>query len=493
MLRSSTRAVVGTPTETPSRPTIGGQAIQNGRKRPRAGRPSIPDVRPVAGIRSAVHLKAWMVVLPVDALALIAPAVWAPDHAKGFLIMAVLSMVLLTGGGRYRARLHVSALDEIPVLLSRLLTATAIVATVFALRHEQAEVTGFLVTALAGIALVIAGRVVTSQLILLGRSRRIVAHPTIIVGSGVESMELAILLRRYPRYGLYPIGFVANDSPDGLSGTLDYLGPVEELETIADETGAGVIIVCDGDLADSQLQEVLRRRGCGKRDLMVIPRLHSFCQQSGSVDHVGAIPIVRIRVPSLSGPALATKRAVDVLFSASALVLLAPVFLVCALAVHLEGGPGVIFRQERVGRANKIFICLKFRSMRPATAKEAATRWTIAGDDRVGPVGKLLRRTGLDELPQLWNILRGDMTLVGPRPERPLFVDQFSERFPHYRYRHRVRAGLTGLAQVSGLRGDVPIGDRARFDNYYIENWSLWLDVKVLLRTFTEVLCARGR
>ena len=131
--------------------------------------------------------------------------------------------------------------------------------------------------------------------------------------------------------------------------------------------------------------------------------------------------------------------------------------------------------------------------MRPGDESESETKWSIGDDKRVGPVGRMLRRTSLDELPQLWNILRGDMTLVGPRPERPHFVEKFSAEIPRYAHRHRVPAGLTGLAQVSGLRGDTPIADRARFDNYYIENWSLWLDVKVVLRTVGEVLFAGGR
>jgi lipopolysaccharide/colanic/teichoic acid biosynthesis glycosyltransferase len=153
----------------------------------------------------------------------------------------------------------------------------------------------------------------------------------------------------------------------------------------------------------------------------------------------------------------------------------------------------VIFRQPRVGRDGIVFDCLKLRTMRPADSLEAATSWSIAQDARVGPVGRFLRRTSLDELPQLWNIVRGDMTLVGPRPERPYFVSRFSQEFHRYDHRHRVQAGLTGLAQVSGLRGDTSIADRARFDNYYIENWSLWLDVKILLRTVGEVIFARGR
>jgi lipopolysaccharide/colanic/teichoic acid biosynthesis glycosyltransferase len=161
--------------------------------------------------------------------------------------------------------------------------------------------------------------------------------------------------------------------------------------------------------------------------------------------------------------------------------------------VRIESGPGVIFRQTRVGRNGVLFECLKIRSMRPADEVESATNWSVADDSRVGRAGRFLRRTSLDELPQLWNILRGDMTLVGPRPERPHFVDKFSVEFDRYAHRHRVQAGLTGLAQVSGLRGDTSIADRARYDNYYIEHWSLWLDIKILIRTFFQMVNARGR
>ncbi|MFD0525293.1 sugar transferase [Paractinoplanes durhamensis] len=165
----------------------------------------------------------------------------------------------------------------------------------------------------------------------------------------------------------------------------------------------------------------------------------------------------------------------------------------CAIGTFLEGGRGIIFKQQRIGRYGKPFNVLKFRSMRPVDDTESQTNWNIGHDPRVGPFGKFMRRTSLDELPQLWNILRGDMTVVGPRPERPYFVDRFSVDYPEYAMRHRVPVGLTGLAQVSGLRGDTPISDRARFDNYYIENWSLWLDVKVILRTVGEVFRGGGR
>ena len=174
------------------------------------------------------------------------------------------------------------------------------------------------------------------------------------------------------------------------------------------------------------------------------------------------------------------------------MTLAAPVLALCALAVRLESGPGILFRQERVGLDGKPFPLLKFRSLRPATHDESATRWSIAFDDRLGPVGRFLRKTSLDELPQLWNVLRGQMSIVGPRPERPHFVEQFTNEFPAYLARHRVPSGLTGTSQVHGLRGNTSIEDRARLDNFYIEHWSLWADLKIMLRTAGAVLRGTG-
>jgi lipopolysaccharide/colanic/teichoic acid biosynthesis glycosyltransferase len=156
--------------------------------------------------------------------------------------------------------------------------------------------------------------------------------------------------------------------------------------------------------------------------------------------------------------------------------------------VRLETGPGVIFRQTRVGLRGETFTLFKFRSLRPSTHEESATTWSIDNDARLGPVGRFIRRTSLDELPQLVNVWRGDMSVVGPRPERPHFVQEFSRSQDRYADRHRVPTGMTGWAQVNDLRGDTSIGDRVRFDNYYIENWSLWGDVKIMFRTVRAVL-----
>jgi exopolysaccharide biosynthesis polyprenyl glycosylphosphotransferase len=321
-----------------------------------------------------------------------------------------------------------------------------------------------------------------------------------VIGGGEVSREVATLLARYPRYGLAVAGHVDSTGPgrptvvtDGPAGPLPYLGSLDDLDDLVRAHGVDVLLVGDGAFREEDLLDRVRTPATEHCDLLVVPRLHAFATAAGNADHIGSLPVMRIRTPALAGPARRLKRAFDVVVSALLLTVLSPVLLACAVAVRREGGPGILFRQERIGRDGRRFECLKFRSMRPASETESATQWTVVRDPRIGPVGRVLRATSLDELPQLWNILRGEMTIVGPRPERPHFVERFSAEHPRYGHRHRVPAGLTGLAQVSGLRGDTPISDRARFDNYYIENWSLWLDAKVLLRTVAEVVLARGR
>jgi exopolysaccharide biosynthesis polyprenyl glycosylphosphotransferase len=452
------------------------------------------DIGPSEGKRlSPSKLRSWMLVMPVDIIMMMLPALWAPRHLKALACMTVLSLVLLTNGRRYRTRLHISVLDELPFLITRLLTAAAVVATVTALRHEQEAVTSFLVAVVWVLVLFVAGRVVTMQVVLFGRRRRIVAHRTLLVGGGPLSAELAAIIEHYRQYGLVVTGFVDDEPSLNPVMRLPWLGHVRDVDAVARRHRIDTILVAGRTGGDEQLLDMIRRRLVGDYRILVVPRLHQFHIRGGLPDHIGAIPVMHVNTPSLRGLAWAAKRGFDVAVSASALLILAPLLALCAVAVRIEGGRGVLFRQERVGNNGQTFECLKFRSMRPTDPDESATQWSIANDPRVGKVGRFLRRSCLDELPQLWNILRGDMTLVGPRPERPHFVSRFSAEIPNYEYRHRVRGGLTGLAQVSSLRGDTPIADRVRFDNYYIENWSLWMDAKIILRTFREVMFGKGR
>ncbi|WEV24613.1 exopolysaccharide biosynthesis polyprenyl glycosylphosphotransferase [Streptomyces sp. 71268] len=227
---------------------------------------------------------------------------------------------------------------------------------------------------------------------------------------------------------------------------------------------------------------LLRERRCTVWLVTAEPDPALAPARSAVPDHLWGFACRRLAPPPRHRVAAIGKRALDVCAATLGLVAVAPLLAACALAVRCSDGPGVLFRQERVGRDGRPFVVLKFRTLR-SDAFESATRWSVADDQRMSAVGRWLRRTSLDELPQLWNVLRGDMSLVGPRPERPYFVREFSQRYPAYRARHRMPVGITGLAQVHGLRGDTSIEDRVRFDNHYIETWSLWQDVRILLRT----------
>ena len=178
------------------------------------------------------------------------------------------------------------------------------------------------------------------------------------------------------------------------------------------------------------------------------------------------------------------KRAFDIVASAAILIMLSPLFLLVALLIRLDSKGPVFFYQNRVGKRGRLFKMYKFRSMEVQPESEEKKAWTVKNDPRVTPIGKFMRHTSIDELPQLFNILKGNMSLVGPRPERPFFVEKFREEIPRYMVKHQVRPGLTGWAQVNGYRGDTSIRKRIEYDLYYIENWSIGLDIKIIFLTF---------
>ncbi|HKT01486.1 MAG TPA: sugar transferase [Rugosimonospora sp.] len=441
--------------------------------------------------RRTRHLRAWMLTAPVDLVSLLVPLAFRVEYWRGLLTAAVLAMILFATGGLYRPRRHLSFLDELPSLCGRLLAAAAIVGIVAAVRHDSVGYGADFMRDVAIAALsVITGRAVSRTLLLIARRQRWVEHNALVIGAGPVGAELGRLLRRYPQYGLRFAGTL--DAPSRLDGPVPLVGTLDSLPDTVALTECQVIVIADPDCPEAALMEIMRHPACTGRDLWVVPRLWGSRSLGGLADHIGAIPVVRIGNTTLSGPRWAIKRLSDIVFALVALVLLSPVLLLCAAAALVDGR-GVFFRQERIGRDGKPIRVIKFRTMRPDDEAESRTTWSIAHDERVTRIGRFMRRTSLDELPQLWNILRGDMTVVGPRPERPYFVAKFSAEYPEYAMRHRVPVGLTGLAQVSGLRGDTPISDRARFDNYYIENWSLWLDARVLLRTVSEVFRGGGR
>jgi exopolysaccharide biosynthesis polyprenyl glycosylphosphotransferase len=227
-------------------------------------------------------------------------------------------------------------------------------------------------------------------------------------------------------------------------------------------------------------------------DFEFVPDLLQLMTRRARVTDLDGLPLISLKEFPLTGWNAVAKRTVDIVASALALPLLAPVFAALALAIRLDSRGPVLYRQERMGRDRRVFSMLKFRSMLPDAESRTGPVWTAEEDPRRTRLGSWLRRTSLDELPQLWNVLTGSMSLVGPRPERPYFVEQFTGRVPQYFDRHRVKSGMTGWAQVNGLRGNTPIEERTRYDLFYIENWSLGFDLRILLLTLRTLWRQKG-
>jgi Undecaprenyl-phosphate glucose phosphotransferase len=216
-----------------------------------------------------------------------------------------------------------------------------------------------------------------------------------------------------------------------------------------------------------------------------IPDYNSIIPTKPYTEDLLGLPVIHIRhVPLTNGLNAFMKRGVDIFGALVAIVLFSPIMLLAALAVKITSPGPIIYKQERVGRHNRPFYMYKFRSMEVQAPHEEKKEWTKKGDPRVTSVGRFLRKTSIDEMPQFFNILKGDMSLVGPRPERPYFVEKFKEEIPRYMIKHQVRPGLTGWAQVNGYRGDTSIRKRIEYDLYYIENWTIGFDFKILFLTF---------
>ena len=429
-------------------------------------------------------------------LAAISLGVWAAGGLTGsLLVLAVVIAALNATAGLYRSRLNLSVLDQAPALGVRALAGAAAAAFIGVVLVDGRTTTSLFVTSATYFATALVTRGVVYSGVRAARRHGLVEHPTLVLGAGQVGCQIANALGEHPEYGLRVIGFVDSDP---LLADADrpapLLGGTDDLARVIETTGARQVVIAFAAEKSASMVDVIRT--CDRLDcqMFIVPRLFELNHRPGrDMEVVWGLPLIRLRPAPFRQAAWKVKRALDVVASATALTVLAPLLAVIAVAVRRETGPGVLFRQRRVGLDGRAFTLLKFTSMKPLDDAESATRWNVANDDRIGPVGRFLRRTSLDELPQLWNVLRGDMSIVGPRPERPHFVDEFAHSTPRYLARHRVPCGMTGWAQVHGLRGDTSIADRARFDNYYIENWSLWLDFKIVVRTVAAVLAGEGR
>ncbi|MFD9389623.1 exopolysaccharide biosynthesis polyprenyl glycosylphosphotransferase [Streptomyces sp. NPDC060000] len=384
-----------------------------------------------------------------------------------------------------RTRPVAGVLDELPAVCGRIVVAwLALGALVAAWNPVHAlSVRTLLLGFAAQAATGCAGR----AMVHLRRRRTLLRRPraALVIGPPATAQRVAAAVLRHPRCGVQPVGIVT-ERPDGTDG-LPVLTTGQEVQRALIQNGVRDVLCVHPAVRTVQgpLLRALAESGC------TVWEVDADTPSYASRDQLAGFSCRRLDLGARRRGSLG-KRLLDIAASGTLLLLLSPLLLVCAVVLRVTDGPGVVFRQERIGKDGRPFTLLKFRTHRPVDEHEAATRWSVAGEREMSRFCRFLRQTSLDELLQLWNVLSGDMSLVGPRPERPYFVGQFSQTYPGYAARHRMRTGITGLAQVQGLRGDTSIEDRARFDNAYIDNWSLWQDICILLRTAAALVRPTG-
>lgn len=445
----------------------------------------LPVSRQVAARRRPV----WIAVVAIDSAVLLVPVILWSRNWWGAALVALIVLALALRGN-YQIGISPSAADRVCDVLGCIIVPLGLV---IAVAHGSvlATVSGPVIPLVmaAGLAwpLLLVARAGSYAGIRALRARGLLREPILIIGAGKMGVELARILDAHPEYGLFPVGFLDNFDDEDLY--LPLLGAADDLDAfLRVYPDIRRVIIAFGATREPDMVTILRACDQADVDMYVLPRFFelAYGAKEREVEVVWGLPLRRLRRAAARRRGQRLKRAFDVIASAMGIVFLAPVLAVLAVSVRLSSPGPILFRQIRVGQRATPIELLKFRTLH--VNNHSDVQWGVSRGDQVTAGGRLLRRTSLDELPQLFNVLRGDMSLVGPRPERPFFVDRFTTEVPRYADRHRVPVGMTGLAQVHGLRGDTSIDQRARIDNLYIENWSLWEDVVILLRTVLAVL-----
>jgi exopolysaccharide biosynthesis polyprenyl glycosylphosphotransferase len=448
-------------------------------------------------------------LLVLDAVLLtlgnVATVLGAPDtfaDAEGawlIWLLPPLVIVVFAGWKLYRDRIAARLVDGVGQLIAATALPTIALIAGAAVLSPSFDAASLLGRAwLFGTAYVVGGRILFAWAQRRARAGRLIFVPTLIVGAGQVGALVERRLNSQPQLGLLPVGYLDSDPPPA-DMVPDRQAPVvggsEDLGSAVERTSAGHVVLGFSTAPDRLLVPLVRE--CEVRGLQVsiVPRLFESVNVRLALVHLGGLPLFGLHSIDPKGWQFAVKHVFDQVGAAALLVLLSPLLLALALGVRMSSPGPIFFRQWRIGRDGRRFQILKYRSMRPEEPVDEAVDDAafvlpadmapggIEGVDRRTTIGTFMRRTSLDELPQLINVVRGDMSLIGPRPERPEFVDLFGSRIQRYDDRHRVKSGITGWAQVNGLRGQTSMSDRVEWDNYYIENWSLSLDLKILILT----------
>ncbi len=433
---------------------------------------------------------AWLVAYPIRFTLKIIPLYI--QHVPPFSTYAWMTLLVLLvwafglrRGVLYREKAVPSLFEEISRVMRSHLAAMLlfIVATFFLTQYRPSRIVMavFMLCSTTGI---FANHYLARRALIARRRAGIGVRKALVVGAGPLGQSLARKIGLHQELGYEIVGFLSDES-DAPTEDLEWpvLGAPEQVQEIVIAKGVQTVFIAMPISMGRRLSKVLESLSEEMVDVKIVPDFYQYVTFQAGVEEFDGIPIISINETSLQGWNELLKRAFDVTASAVGLVVISPLLFIMSVAVKLSSPGPVFYAQERMGLDGKVFKMLKFRSMPVDAEKETGAVWAVKDDPRRTKFGAFIRKTSLDEFPQLFNVLMGHMSLVGPRPERPVFIDQFRDRIPKYMLRHKVKAGITGWAQVNGWRGDTDLRRRIEFDIYYIENWSFWFDLRIIWTT----------
>ncbi len=431
-------------------------------------------------------------------LRLLTPHPGMSDLFTPYLPMLVtyvlILLVTLAFNRSYRHKRTTQPLDEAYVIIAAVTLSLLLSLAAMSLIYKESFNYQRRMLAYAwglSIALLTLGRVAMGTLQRTLQARGVGADRVLIVGTGEVGRMILQKIVQQPELGYRVVGFIdTNGHTKNVMG-LPVLGRAADLPRVIDEHKVDEVIIALPEASHQEIVNLIALCEREKVSIRVFPDVFQIMASEISIGDLGGLPLLTVRDVAMRGWRLVAKRAMDLVGSIIGLILFSPIMLLTAIAIKLESPGPVFYVQERMGLDARPFKMLKFRSMY-VDAEKDGPGWTRPNDPRVTRVGRFIRKYSIDELPQLINVLMGDMSLVGPRPERPVYVEQFRQYIPRYMDRHREKAGITGWAQVNGLRGDTSIAERTKYDLWYIENWSLWLDIKILIRTLFRIFRDRN-
>lgn len=407
------------------------------------------------------------------------------SYLPNITLLLVLWLFIAETFGLYKSkRIQTPAADWRIILTSILFTVFLYASVGFI--FKSFDISRLLLSIFAFCSFVVLGiwhnvfRILLSYIRAKGFNKRNI----LIIGAGQIGRRFAYEISIHRSMGYNILGFLDDDSDKNMDMNFKILGMLSEIRTILENNVVDRVVVALGHHESKHIENVIHECEYAGVEVNVIPDLFQYIHPNAKVLNLNGIPLIGLHPnPVDSWQYAYLKRAFDILFSFSILFFTSPIMLTLMLLIKMTSKGPIFFIQKRLGTHGRPFKFYKFRTMIVAPVQESDTRWTLRDDERITFIGRFMRKTSLDELPQFWNILKGEMSVVGPRPERPHFARKFRENIPEYMLRHQVKTGLTGWAQVNGFRGDTSIEKRIKFDLYYIENWSFTFDLRIIFLT----------